>query len=110
MDKVVEKAIRKSLHIPEEELLTLWRIPGYRDCPLGDPEMGVTNCPMGFENVGVPTELQPWMRGACEDESWQDRWREILAFCQHCQGNPKPTSQEIQTWSKICGILAGGEK
>lgn len=46
MDKITEIAIRKSLHMPEEELLTIWKLPGYRECPLGDTEMGITNCPM----------------------------------------------------------------
>jgi len=110
MDEVTGKAIRKSLHIPEEELLTIWRFPGYRDCPLGDPEMGVTNCPQGFDHAGVPTELQLWMRGVCEDESWRDIWEQILLYCRQCQENLRLSSQEAQKWSSVYEILAGGEK
>jgi len=110
MDEVTENAIRKSLHIPEEELLTIWRLPGYRDCPLGDSEMGVTNCPLGFDHAGVPNELQLWMRGVCENESWRDIWEQILVHCRHCQGNQRHSSQQVQAWSNVYEILAGGEK
>ena len=110
MDETTGKAIRKSLHIPEGELLTIWRLPGYRDCPLGDPEMGVTNCPQGFDHAGVPTEVQLWMRGKCEDEKWRDVWGSLLVQCRQCQGDLKTAFRQTKVWSSVYEIIAGSEK
>ena len=109
MDKTTMTVAKKLLKVEEEEPITVLKLQGFHDCPLAD-DQGIVNCPLGFEHIGVPTELQPWMRGACEDESWRERWREILACCQKCRGNPKPTSEEAEVLSNVYEILAGGQK
>ena len=103
MDKETENTIRRTFNIPEGELLTIWRLPGYRDCPLGDLDMGVTNCPMGFDTGKWSANDPPaWMRERLSEE--------VLAHCQQCQGNLKLSSQQAQAWSNVYEILAGGEK
>lgn len=109
MDKTTMTVAKKLLKVGEDEPITVLKLQGFHDCPLAD-DRGVVNCPLGFEHVGVPTELQPWMQGTCEDESGRDQWRQILAYCQQCQGNPKLSSQQAQAWSNIYEILIGGEK
>ena len=110
MDKAIKSVVRKVAHIPKNEPVTLLRLPGTHSCPLAGEE-GTTNCPLGFsETRKPPSDAQPWMRGTCENDTWRDRWREILASCQHCRGNPKLTPRETQTWSEICEILTGGKK
>ena len=103
MDEVTENAIRKSLHLPEEELLTVWRLLGYRDCPLDNSEQGVANCPMGFDTGRwSPNNLPAWMRERLSEE--------LLTYCQQCRGDLKHSSQQVQAWSNVYEILAGGGK
>ena len=103
MDKTTEKTIRKSLHIPEGELLTIQRLVGYRACPLNHSEQGVVNCPMGFgTGKWSPNNPPGWIRERLREE--------VLAHCQQCQGKPALSSQEKHVWSQIYKILAGGKK
>lgn len=90
----MDKAMRDVVHIPEGEVLKIWSVPGWHDCPLATAERGVTNCPLAFDSRGVPAEPQPWMKGACEDGSWRERWCQILGFCRQCQGKPGPSEDE----------------
>ena len=103
MDKVMEKTIRKSLHIPEGELLTIFKLPGWHGCPLGDPENGVTNCPLGFDTGRWSANDPPaWMRERLSEE--------VLAHCQCCQGEPQLPLEEAQIWAKSLEMLMGGDK
>jgi len=103
MDKATEKVIRDTFHVPEGELLTIWRLPGWRGCPLGDPEMGVTNCPMGFDTAQwSPNNPPSWMREKLGEE--------VLSHCQCCQGKPHLTPEEEQVCAKTIEVLMGGEK
>ncbi len=100
MNKAMEIKIRKSLHIPEGELLTIWKLPGWRDCPLCDLEMGVTNCPLGFDTGGwSPNNPPAWMRDRLSEE--------VLAHCQQCQGKPQLTPEEAQISTNILEIVTG---
>ena len=102
MNKAMEKTLRKSLHIPEGELLTIWRLPGRRCCPLGNPETDVTNCPMGFDTGKWSSNNPPaWMRERLSAQ--------ILAQCQGCQGKHHPTSGEVKVSGKVYEILIGGD-
>jgi len=103
MDKTTEKTIRKSLHIPEGELLTIWKLLGHSDCPLSDSEQGVVNCPMAFDTgKWSPSNPPAWMRERLREE--------VLAHCQQCQGKLALSSHETHVWSQIYEILAGGKK
>lgn len=103
MDKAVEKVIRNTFYIPEGELITVWRLPGWRECPLGDPELGVTNCPMGFDTGRwLPSNPPSWMRDKLGEEA--------LSHCQRCQGEPRLTPEETQIWAKSFKILMRGNK
>ena len=103
MDKEVENVIRHTFHIPEGELLTIWKLAGWYGCPLGDPEMGVTNCPMGF-NSGrwSPTNPPFWMRERLSDD--------LLIHCQFCQGKPQLTREEEETLVKSYEVILGANK
>ena len=94
MEKATDQVIRDMFHIPEAEVLTIWSLPGWHGCPLASPERGISNCPLGFEYRGVPSEPQPWMKGLCEDDSWRDRWEDILRKCHQCLGKPRPSQDE----------------
>ncbi len=103
MNKQLEKVIRKTFHVPEDELLTLWRLPGWRSCPLGDPEMGVTNCPLGFDmGKWSPNTPPAWMRERLSEE--------VMTQCQYCQGEPQLPLEEAQIWAKSLEMLMGGDK
>ena len=103
MDKAIEKVIRKTFQVAEGELLTIWRLRGWRSCPLGDPEMGVTNCPLGFDSARwSPSNPPLWMRERLSEE--------VLAHCQQCQGKPQLTPEEAQIWAKSLEILMGDDK
>ena len=102
MDKATENAIRKSLRVPEGELLTIWRLPGWSGCPLGDPEMGVTNCPMGFDTgKWSPNNPPAWMQERLSEE--------VLAYCQRCQRQPQLTPEEAQVSAKILKVIMGSD-
>ncbi len=103
MDKAIEKVIRNTLHISDDELLTIWRLPGYRDCLLGDPEMGVVNCPLGFDTgKWSPSNPPAWMK--------QRLSKELLAHCQHCQGKPQLTAEEAEISTKIVKVIIGNDE
>ena len=110
MNKAVESLVREIANIPEREPITLLKFPGLYSCPLAG-EKGTTNCPLGFgEKRKPPTEPQPWMKGLCEDDSWRERWKQILEVCQKCQGIPQPRPEEVQPYSKTFEFLMGGKK
>ena len=110
MDKAVELVVRKVASIPLRQPVTLLKFPGFGSCPLAGEE-GITNCPLGFgEKRKPPTEPQPWMKGLCEDDSWRERWKQILEVCQKCQGKPQPRPEEVQPYSKTFEFLMGGKK
>ncbi len=96
MDKAVEKAIRDVVHMPEGEVLRVWSLPGIVDCPLAQQGREVANCPLGFDHRAVPSQPEPWMRGLCEDDSWKQRWRQILTQCELCRGEPRLSDDEAQ--------------
>ena len=103
MDKATEKTIRKSLHIPEGELLTIWKLPGHSDCPLSDSEQGVVNCPMAFDTgKWSPSNPPAWMRERLSEE--------VLMQCQHCQGEPHLTLEEAEILERCYAILMGDDK
>ena len=104
MDQLVFTVARKLLRVAEEQPIAVLKLPGFHDCPLAG-DYGVTNCPLGFDHRGVPTEVQPWMRGVSEDENWRDKWAEILAHCQRCQGKPEPSREQSGTLCKILDLL-----
>lgn len=95
---------RELFDIPEGEAIIVLKSPGFHGCPLAG-DGGVTNCPQGFDFRGIPAGLEPWMRGLCQDGSWQQKWAEILACCQQCRGNPKPSSQQEQAWFRALDLL-----
>lgn len=110
MDKAVELVVRKVANIPRRQPVTLLKFPGSGNCPLAGEE-GITNCPLGFgERRKLPTEPQPWMKGLCEDDSWRERWKQILEVCQKCQGKLEPRPEEAQPYSRTFELLIGGEK
>ena len=110
MDREMELLVRKVANMSETRPVTLLKFPGFGSCPLAGEE-GITNCPLGFgEKRKPPTELQPWMKGLCEDDSWRERWKQILEVCQKCQGKPQPRPEEVQPYSKTFEFLMGGEK
>ena len=110
MDKATELVARKVANICRREPITLLKFPGMHSCPLAGEE-GTTNCPLGFgEKRKPPAEPQPWMKGLCEDNSWRERWEQILEVCQKCQGKPQPRPEEVQPYSKTFEFLMGGEK
>lgn len=91
---------RDILGLPKGERLVIFEPVGIQGCPVDarslEPQ-GIGNCPLGFYEAGElpPDEPQPWMKGRCEDDSWRDRWREILNYCRQCGGRPSydPSSQ-----------------
>lgn len=106
MDKVMQNVVRQVSHAAEDEPVILLRLPGTRSCPLGG-DQGIINCPLGFgEKRKPPSELQPWMRGRCENESWRQRWSQILAHCQQCQGKPQATPDELSSLLSVYEILS----
>lgn len=103
MDKSTEKVIRDTFHIPDGELLTVWKLPGWRGCPLGDPDEGVTNCPLGFDTAKWSSNNPPsWMRERLS--------KQVLAHCQHCQGQPQPTPEEAQISTKIFKVITASDR
>ena len=110
MHEQIELMVRKVGSVPRRQPVTLLKFPGFSGCPLAGEE-GITNCPLGFgEKRKPPAEPRPWMKGLCEDDSWQERWKQILEVCQKCQGRPQPRSEEVQPYSESFGLLMGGEK
>ena len=102
MDKTIETVLRKTFHIPDGELLTVWRLPGYHGCPLGDPEQGTVNCPLGFgTGKWSPDNPPAWMR--------ERLGKEVLANCQQCQGKPQLTPEEAQVSAKILKVIMGSD-
>jgi len=95
-DLDIAQLIRKVLDIREKETVTLWAFPGIKGCPLAfhQADQGLSECPLWNWNGGEPppNEPQQWMRGRCEDESWQERWREILQCCRECKGELRPAT------------------
>jgi hypothetical protein len=106
------KLIREALKLPEEPL-TILKFAGIQSCPLdssGDPQ-GIANCPIGFDHrEKLPSEPEPWMRGLCEDDTWREKWRQILAYCQQCKRRPLAMPEEAQHYGSCFEILVGGEK
>lgn len=103
MNQAVEKVIRKSLHIPRGELLTIFRLPGWQGCPLGDPEMGTVNCPLAFDTGKWSANDPPlWMRERLS--------KELLAHCRQCQGEPQHTPEEAQINTKILKTIMGNNE
>jgi hypothetical protein len=97
MDTGMEELMRRVLGVPEGQTVIVWEFPGIRGCPLAfHQEEGLANCPLGFDHQGVPHQLEPWMMDLCEDESSKQRWKQILAHCQLCQGKARPSSDEGQ--------------
>lgn len=110
MDKAVELVVRKVGNIPRGQPITLLKFLGFSSCPLASEE-GITNCPLGFgERRKPPAEPQCWMRASCEDDTWRERWKQILEVCHKCQGKPQPRPEETQPYSESFGLLMGGEK
>ena len=103
MNKETENAIRHTFHIPEGELLAVWRMPGYRSCRLGNPEHGATNCPLGFDTgKWSPNSPPAWMRERLSEE--------VLAHCQRCQEEPQLTPEEAQISTKIVKVIIGNRE
>ncbi len=98
---------RELFGIPAGEPIVILKSPGLLSCPVAG-ERGVTNCPLGFEHRGVPSELEPWMRGQCEDDTWREKWGEILAQCQQCKGQPRTSDQQVEAWTRALNLLVEG--
>jgi hypothetical protein len=107
MDTDTGALMRSILGIPEGQTVSLWEFPGIKGCPLAfhQEEQGLANCPLGFERQEVPHQPEPWIRDLCEDETSEQRWRQILAKCELCQGKPRLSSDEVQRLQRIQELL-----
>lgn len=89
---------RDLFELPKGEQLVIFKPVGIQGCPIfSGGDQGTANCPLWNWKGGElpPNEPQPWMKGRCQDDSWRERWREILSHCRQCQGRPSydPSSQ-----------------
>ena len=102
--------VRYILGVPEGQTVVLWEFPGIIGCPLAfhQEEQGLANCPLGFDREETPSQPEPWMKCRCEDESWKQRWTQILAQCQICQGKPRLSSDEAKRLGRIQELLFRG--
>ncbi|MFC1979137.1 hypothetical protein ACFLVP_04025 [Chloroflexota bacterium] len=101
-------ALRNMFNTPNDGVLTIWNIPGWRSCPLPTGENAPVNCPLGFDHSGVPDKPEPWMRWDDDDGSEKAFWLEILTRCRDCRGIPAPSDDERMEINGICRSLFKG--